>query len=321
MTINNNALQPNFDNQENEWAVILAGGDGSRLRSLTRRIAGDERPKQFCPVLGRATLLEETRGRAALELAPQRTLYVINRAHEPYYAPILAGEPSMNLVIQPNNRGTAPAILYTLLRIAAVDHQAIVAFFPSDHYISDNQRFMAHIRTALDAARRRPDSVILLGLETESPEVEYGGIETAEVIPGETHVRGVRRFWEKPDRRLAQVLKLRGCLWNSFVMVASARALLEIIESAIPELYRSLARVTPLLGTRGEAKEIDRIYARMEESNFSHKVLALRPERLAVVKVTGVRWNDLGEPKRVMASLTMSGIRPLWAEAVVPQFA
>lgn len=321
MTINNNALQTNFDNPENEWAVILAGGDGTRLRSLTRRIAGDERPKQFCPVLGRATLLEETRGRAALELAPERTLFVVNRVHQPYYAPILTGEPANNLVIQPSNRGTAPAILYTLLRIAAVDPQAIVAFFPSDHYISDNQRFMAHIRRALDAARRRPDSVILLGLEPESPEVEYGWIEPAKVVPGETRVRGVRRFWEKPDRRLAQVLQLRGCLWNSFVMVASARAVLEIIESAIPELYRSLARVTPLLGTRGEATEIDRIYARMEESNFSHQVLALRPERLAVVKVTGVRWNDLGEPKRVMASLTMAGVRPHWAETFVPQFA
>jgi len=319
--MNTNALQTNFDNSENEWAVILAGGDGTRLRPLTRRITGDERPKQFCPVLGRATLLEETRGRAALELAPERTLYVVNRVHQPYYAPILTGEPAKNFVIQPSNRGTAPAILYTLLRIVAVDTHAVVAFFPSDHYISDNNRFMAHIRTALDAARRRPESVILLGLDPESPEVEYGWIEPAKVIPGETRVRGVRRFWEKPDRRLAQVLQLRGCLWNSFVMVASARALLEIIESAIPELYRSLASVTRLFGTRGEAKEIDRIYARIEETNFSHQVLALRPERLAVVKVTGVRWNDLGEPKRVMASLTMAGVRPHWAETVVPQFA
>jgi len=306
---------------DHEWAVILAGGDGTRLRSLTRRIAGDERPKQFCPVLGRATLLEETRGRAALELAPERTLYVVNRVHQPYYAPILSDKSPANLVVQPRNRGTAPAILYSLLRIAAFNPEALVAFFPSDHYISNNDRFMAHIRSALDAARRRPELVILLGLEPESPEVEYGWIEPAKIIPGEARVRAVRRFWEKPDRRLAQVLQLRGCLWNSFVMVASARALLEIIESAIPDLHRAFARITPHLGTRGEAKGIDRIYARIEETNFSHQVLALRPERLAVVKVTGVRWNDLGEPKRVMASLTMAGVRPHWVETVAPQLA
>jgi len=319
--MNTNALQTNFDNSENEWAVILAGGDGVRLRSLTRKIAGDERPKQFCSVLGKRTLLEETQRRAALELPPGRTLYVVNRMHEPYYAPILSDQPPANLVIQPRNRGTAPAILYSLLRIAAVNPEALVAFFPSDHYISNNERFMSHIRVALDATRRRPDLIILLGLDPESPEVEYGWIEPAEVIPGHARVRRVRRFWEKPDRRLAQVLQLRGCLWNSFVMVASARALLEIIESAIPELYRSLARVTPHLGTGGESKEINRIYAPMEETNFSHQVLALRPERLAVVKVTGVRWNDLGEPKRVMASLNMAGVRPRWAETGVPRLA
>ena len=96
-----------------EWAVILAGGDGTRLKSLTRHIAGDERPKQFCSLLGRGTLLQETQMRAALEFARERTLYVVNRAHKNYYAPILAGETVDNLVVQPSNRGTAPAILYS----------------------------------------------------------------------------------------------------------------------------------------------------------------------------------------------------------------
>ena len=63
------------------------------------------------------------------------------------------------------------------------------------------------------------------------------------------------------------------------------------------------------------------LYSRLAEINFSHQVLALKPERLAVLKVTGVRWNDLGEPKRVMASLDMAGIRPRWAESGAPQFA
>lgn len=315
------ALQRKFDKSESEWAVVLAGGDGTRLRSLTRRIAGDERPKQFCPVLGRATLLEEARSRAALEFAPERTLYVVNRAHEPYYAPILAREPSGNLVVQPGNRGTAPAILYSLLRIAALDPQAIAAFFPSDHYISDNGRFMAYIRVALDVARQRPDLAILLGLEPESPEVEYGWIEPGNALTGYARARGVRRFWEKPNQRLAQLLQLRGCLWNSFVMVANARALLDTIRSAIPDLYHSLVRVTPHLGTRAEPRAIDRIYAELPETNFSHQVLALRPERLAVIKVAGVRWNDLGEPKRVMASLSMAGIQPDWAETAASHFA
>jgi mannose-1-phosphate guanylyltransferase len=304
-----------------EWAVILAGGDGMRLKSLTRKIAGDERPKQFCSVLGGGTLLEETQKRTALQMARERTLYVVNHIHEQYYASILAGVPANNLVIQPANRGTAPAILYSLLRIAALDSKALVAFFPSDHYISDNQKFMAHIRTALDTARRRPDLVILLGLDPESPEVEYGWIEPAAQISGQSRVFGVRRFWEKPNQLLAQVLQLRGCLWNSFVMVASVQALLEIIQTAIPELHRSFSSLVAFFGTRAETKAIDELYKRLGGTNFSHQVLAQRPDRLAVLKVTGVRWNDLGEPKRVIASLNMAGVRPQWVEAGVPQVA
>src|ERR1051326_7382360 len=67
------------------WAVILAGGEGARLRSLTRAIVGDERPKQFCPILGDETLLDQTRNRVALAVPSQQTLFVLTRTHEQYY--------------------------------------------------------------------------------------------------------------------------------------------------------------------------------------------------------------------------------------------
>ena len=298
--------------RDHEWAVILAGGDGTRLKSLTRKIVGDERPKQFCSVLGNQTLLEQAQQRAALELSRERTLYVVNGAHEEFYAPILAREPAQNIIVQPSNRGTAPAILYSLMRIAAVDPKALVAFFPSDHYISESKRFIAHIRTALDTARTKRDLIILLGLDPESPEVEYGWIEPNPSVVGHSRMFGVRRFWEKPNQLLAQVLQLRGCLWNSFVMVASVQALLEIIETAIPKLYRSFAGLFPLFGSRAETTAIVKLYERIEEVNFSHQVLALHPERFAVLKVTDLKWHDLGEPKRVMALLHTAGVRPQW---------
>jgi mannose-1-phosphate guanylyltransferase len=313
--------EPGSARARNEWAVILAGGDGTRLKTLTRRIAGDERPKQFCSVMGGATLLEETQRRVALELARERTLYVVNRAHEPYYSPILGDGPHYSLVVQPCNRGTAPAILYSLLRIAATDSRALVAFLPSDHYISDNGKFMDHVRAALEAARRRPDLVILLGVEPESPEVEYGWIESSNRLDGNLGLFGVRRFWEKPNRLSAQVLMLRGCLWNSFVMVASVRALLQIIARALPDLYASFLALQGFFTSPGEAGAIARLYASLEEVNFSHRVLALQSRSLAVLRVSGVSWSDLGEPKRVFASLNMAGVRPHWAEAVTPQLA
>ena len=102
-------------------------------------------------------------------------------------------------------------------------------------------------------------------------------------------------------------------------MVGSAAALLDVFESTLPELYRSFSCLVPLFRTQAEGKAVDRLYKRLSESNFSHQVLAHVPHRLAVLKVSGVRWNDLGEPKRVMNSLEMAGIRPSWLDSAAPQ--
>lgn len=300
--------------RKHEWGVILAGGDGTRLKSLSRRITGDERPKQFCPVISDTSLVKETQIRVALELPKERMLFLVNRLHQPYYSDILSDIAASNLIEQPRNIGTAPAILYSLLKIAAADPQAIVAFFPSDHYVSDNTKFMAHIRTAFEAAHARPDLIILIGVEPESPETEYGWIEPAQPIQGHRRLHRVRRFWEKPCSGLAAILQLRGCLWNSFVMIASAHALIDIIASATPALYNAFASAMPLFGTDDEPTMTKKLYALLGETNFSDRVLALVPERLAVLKVTGIKWSDLGEPNRVLTSIQLAGLRPPWME-------
>ena len=114
---------------------------------------------------------------------------------------------------------------------------------------------------------------------------------------------------------LAAVLQLRGCLWNSFVMIASAQALIDIIASATPALYSAFTSAKPLFGTDDELGDDEKtIRALWTETNFSDRVLALVPERLAVLKVTGIKWSDLGEPKRVLASIQLAGVRPPWME-------
>jgi mannose-1-phosphate guanylyltransferase len=264
--------------------------------------------------MGELTLVEETQERVALEVAKERIAFVVNRLHQPYYSEILGGISAINLIEQPRNMGTAPAILYSVLKIAAADPAATVGFFPSDHYVSDNASFMAHIRSAFEAAHFRQDLVILLGIEPERPESQYGWIEPAGSIKGDRKLHRVRRFWEKPDSRLAAVLQLRGCLWNSFVMVASARALIDIIASATPALYSAFASVTAVFGTNDEPAMIRKLYSQLRETNFSDRVLALVPERLTVLKVSGIKWNDLGQPKRVFASIQTAGLRPPWME-------
>ena len=139
------------------WAVILAGGDGTRLQSMTRAMTGDNRPKQFVPVIGRSTLLEQTRRRVARSVTPNQTFIVVTQKHRRFYDSLTHEVSSTLLLQQPHNKGTGPAILYALLRVATKSPQAVVALFPSDHFFMDDEEFMAHIDTAFtpDTARMR----------------------------------------------------------------------------------------------------------------------------------------------------------------------
>ena len=294
------------------WAIILAGGDGTRLRPLTRAIAGDERPKQFCAVLGSETLLDQTRSRVALSVAPARTLFVLTRAHEPFYDPLLGGAAREQLVVQPRNAGTAPAILYSLLRLSKSSPSSAVALFPSDHFFSDDAAFMSHVDTAFEAARDREDLIVLLGIEPEGPEGEYGWIEPAAPVSAEgpDSLRGVRRFWEKPTREFAGRLLERGCLWNSFVMVGRVAAFLRMISSTVPEIYRQIDADLPAISTPQEERAVGALYSLLLDTNFSHRVLAASPQSLAVLRVGGVSWSDLGKPGRVMSVMAEVGLGP-----------
>ena len=295
----------------NRWAIILAGGDGTRLQSMTRTITGDNRPKQFVPVIGGTTLLNQTRRRVALSIEPSRTLIVVTQKHRRFYEP-LASEISPNLLLeQPVNKGTAPAILYALLRVATQSPQAIVALFPSDHFFADDQEFMSHIDVAIDAVEVQPESVMLLGITPTAPETEYGWIEPhASILPSaQGSITRVRKFWEKPSLHLASSLMERGCLWNSFVMVGRVDALLKMTRAAMPEMYDAFAAITPVFETAAEHKTLAELYSQIEDSNFSHQVLAIRPEDLMVMRVGDVGWSDLGEPNRVLSTLARIGVQ------------
>jgi len=299
------------------WAVILAGGDGTRLQSMTRAITGDSRPKQFVPLIGGSTLLNQTRRRVAASIEPRRTLIVVTEKHRRFYEP-LAHEVSPHLLLeQPVNKGTAPAILYALLRVAAKSPKAVVALFPSDHFFADDDQFMSHIDVALDAVEVQPDTVMLLGITPAAPETEYGWIEPQPSIlaSAQKSITRVRKFWEKPSFSLATSLMERGCLWNSFVMVGSVEALLKLTRAAMPELYAEFAAVTPAFETINEHKALAKLYSHIEDSNFSHQVLAARPEDLMVMRVGDVGWSDLGEPNRVLSTLARIGVQSEFAIA------
>lgn len=292
-------------------AVILAGGDGTRLQSMTRALTGDNRPKQFVPVIGRATLLDQTRRRVALSVRPSQTFIVVTEKHRRFYSS-LAHEISTDLLLQqPANKGTAPAILYALLRVAKKSPHAMVALFPSDHFFTDDELFMSHIDTAFDSVQVRPELVTLLGIKPTSAEKEYGWIEPQRSILGSAarSITQVRRFWEKPNARQAHTLMERGCLWNSFVIVGRVDALVRMTQAAIPQLFARFAALTPAFETAHERKALAELYSTIDDVNYSHEVLSARPQDLAVMRVGDVGWSDLGDPVRVLSTLAMIGVQ------------
>lgn len=301
---------PHTSRRTERWAIILAGGDGTRLQSMTRRITGDNRPKQFVPVIGGQTLLDQTRSRVALSVLPGRTMFVVTGKHRRFYES-LTHTVSPHLVLeQPENKGTAPAILYALMRVAAKSPRAIVASFPSDHFFADDEEFMSHVDTAFDAVQSQPAMVALLGITPTGPATEYGWIEPQRSILASAprSITRVSRFWEKPNARLANELMERGCLWNSFVMVGRVDALLKMTRSALPELFAQFSQMSSTFETADEPAASQTLYSSIGESNFSRAVLANRPEDLTVLRVGDVGWSDLGEPARVLATLARLGM-------------
>jgi len=296
---------------KNRCAIILAGGDGTRLQSMTRAITGDNRPKQFVPVIGGSTLLNQTRRRVALSIEPSRTMIVVTQKHRRFYESLAEEVPPSLLLEQPANKGTAPAILYALLRVATRAPKAVVALFPSDHFFSDDEEFMSHIDVAIDAVEVQPETVMLLGITPTAPETEYGWIEPQpSILSGvQKSITRVRKFWEKPSLNLATSLMERGCLWNSFVMVGCVDALLKMTWAAMPEMYSAFAAITPAFETTNEHKALAALYSYIEDANFSHQVLAVRPGDLMVMRVGDVGWSDLGEPNRVLSALARIGVQ------------
>jgi mannose-1-phosphate guanylyltransferase len=293
--------------QSRPWGIILAGGDGTRLKAVSRIISGDCRPKQFCVLFGNTSLLARTRDRLSPSIEPNRMLFAVVRGHEQYYRPELAGVDQTRIVVQPANRGTTAAMIYSLLRLTRLEEDPIVAFFPADHHFIDEKRFAGAVNRAFEVVYEHPELLVLLGASAETAEVEYGWIEQGRHLDGDRRgpfpVFRVNRFWEKPSAPTAEALLYRGCLWNTFVIAGRARAFLEILKSALPH---SLDSFQPVVNPHSNEEEKERaaaLYEGLPSGDFSRDVLTQRPERLAVLQMDNTGWCDLGTPEGLVAAL------------------
>jgi mannose-1-phosphate guanylyltransferase len=291
----------------NYWAVLLAGGDGVRLRDLTLRIVGDDRPKQFCPIIGTESLLSQTRARLDPLFSGDRQAFVVSSAHERYYSKDLDDAKDSLVIAQPMNRGTAVAIIAALVQIMRIDPDAVVGFFPCDHYYSDDESFRSVVRSAAAGAKHFPQSLVVVGAEAEYAETEYGWIEPALAVLEiqDKPLCRVGRFWEKPAMSQARALLQSGCLWNTFVTIGSAATFLELICSEVRGVVLSVTRALA-------DNELGPTYARLPSVDFSRDILAHQAKRLLVLRDSGSGWADLGSPDRVLGLLAKEANQPAW---------
>src|SRR5438093_4762665 len=163
-----------MDATERFWVLVLAGGDGTRLAPLTRRLAGFPIPKQSCRLLGDRSLLETTLDRIAPLVPRRRTLVIVNREHLGLARPQLTRVPAGNVVVQPRNRDTGPGLVTSLLALERRDPRASVAVFPSDHHVRDEAAFRRHVAEMFSVVAQHPERLVLLGVRPEHAEAEYG---------------------------------------------------------------------------------------------------------------------------------------------------
>jgi mannose-1-phosphate guanylyltransferase len=282
------------------WAVVLAGGEGSRLSAMIQRWLGSHRPKQYCAFTGRKTMLEHTLERAGRLVPRENILTVIGPGHRRF----LGAEEALSgrILEQPANLDTAPGIFFPLAQILSRDPSATVLIFPSDHYIAPGQRFIEHVVRAARLAEQWSERLVLLGAVPDRPEPEFGWIKLAHPA-GRAAVAQVTSFDEKPRPERAQALYKQGALWNTMIMAVKASVLWGLGRLCAPEMMRGFEELRAAVGTPGETAALSSVYGRLRPVNFSKDILERSCDRAVALSMDGVVWHDWGRPERIRETL------------------
>ncbi|HET8760999.1 MAG TPA: mannose-1-phosphate guanylyltransferase, partial [Nitrospiria bacterium] len=211
------------------YAVILAGGSGTRFWPLSRRLA----PKQLLTLTGDRTMLQETVLRITPAVAPDRVMVITGRelSDEARRQLRVIGIPAV-VVDEPVGRNTAPAIAVAAHRLLAADPDAVMVVLPSDHVVSKPEAFLDALNAAIRAAA--DGWLVTIGIVPRRPETGYGYIQRGPALPGDRAYR-VERFVEKPDRATAErYVADGGYLWNAGMFVWRADAIVDELRRHAP---------------------------------------------------------------------------------------
>lgn len=270
---------------EHYYAMILAGGSGTRFWPLSRRAA----PKQLLPLLGDRPMVQATIERLTPLFALKDVFVVTAAEHAEEIRRRTSGLPPENIIDEPVGRDTAAAIALFATFIEWRDPDAVFAVLPADHYINPVELFQEQLSRAVGLAAQ--GRFVTFGIRPRDAATRYGYIRRgAPVAPG---VFEVAKFHEKPDARRAHEFVAAGnCYWNSGMFVWRAKDVLQAIEQHLPDHARAMREVRSALGTSRLPAVLAREYAKLKRISIDYGVMEKVSN--AVVMEAGFLWSDVG---------------------------
>ena len=298
-------------NRSIPWALVLAAGDGRRLERLTTAYGGVPIPKQYCSLRPGPSLLHDALQRALAVTTRQRTCVVVAEKHRCWWQPQSSLLAPDNVIVQPENRGTAIGMLLPLLHILERDARARIVILPSDHHVEMESCLLRSLRAALETIPVNEDRTLLLCVTPHEPDPGLGYIVPGMAREGEVALP-VERFIEKPSTKQACKLIERGALWNTFIIAASIGGLMRLYERRIPEVIVEMRRAVRRDREAAGRRALTELYARLQPVDFSCDILSGQESSIGVVRVPPCGWSDLGTPERVAHTLAHlpAGTRP-----------
>ena len=270
-------------NSPSVYAVILAGGHGTRFWPASRR----DRPKQFLNIPGPRSLLQETVDRLTTVVKRSHIFVITNKEYSAILREQIRGFriPASNILLEPAPKNTAPAIAWAAARIHRRDSEAILGVFPSDHIIANRAAFQRVFRKAVRLAGR--DVLVTMGIVPTRPETGYGYLQTAPAGAKSKKFLKVRRFIEKPSSaRARRFLRRKNYFWNSGMFVWKTETILEEIKTHLPSVARFFER-------HRSPAAVKKNWSRLPAISIDYGVLE-KSGRVAAVPAPSLGWSDLG---------------------------
>lgn len=275
---------------EHTYAVIMAGGGGTRLWPVSRR----ERPKQLLPLVGESTLFQDTVRRLEGVFPPDHILVVTVAGQAKEMQVQVPQIPLENYLIEPAPRGTASVVGLAAAVLHQRDPQAVMVVLPSDHFIRNHDLFDYLLRAAVEVART--DYLVTLGITPTYPSTAYGYIQQG--LPVEGHHKyptyNVIRFKEKPDDVTAQqMLRQGGHSWNSGMFVWTTQRILDEFKLQMPALSSALEQIAAAIESPRLEATIQSVWPDLAVETIDYGVME-KAEKVAVLPAGGLGWSDVG---------------------------